>query len=171
MPKRCWPPPERSETGAQAPGLVTIPITIRDFSKVCEEEKFPLQLRPWHSRACAAVLRLVSRRRARAAARLCTRSCGFEASEPIPFPGADSIFSSRCGAISGQTPFCAQALSRRDPGDRTPRFKRSRINSAGLLRNLALGTNIERLRNFGKKSIERLGVTSQIQGAFRKPLR
>ena len=28
--------------------------------------------------------------------------CGFEASETIPFSGADSIFSSCCGAISGQ---------------------------------------------------------------------
>src|SRR5271163_3279808 len=32
----------------------------------------------------------------------CTTSCGFEASETIPIPGADSIFSSRCGAISGR---------------------------------------------------------------------
>jgi hypothetical protein len=31
-----------------------------------------------------------------------TRCCGSEASEAIPFPGADSIFSSRCGAISGR---------------------------------------------------------------------
>ena len=36
------------------------------------------------------------------AVRLWTTSCGFEASEPIPFPGADLIFSSPCGAISGQ---------------------------------------------------------------------
>src|SRR5271170_4942872 len=34
-----------------------------------------------------------------------TRSCRFEASEPIPFPGADSIFSSRCGAISRRLRF------------------------------------------------------------------
>src|SRR5277367_1157342 len=45
---------------------------------------------------------VVSRSRARSAARPCTTSCGFETSEPIPFPGADSIFSSRCGAISGR---------------------------------------------------------------------
>jgi hypothetical protein len=38
----------------------------------------------------------------RGQARVWTRYCGFEASEPIPFPGADSIFSSRCGAISGR---------------------------------------------------------------------
>jgi hypothetical protein len=31
-----------------------------------------------------------------------TRCCGSEASEAIPFPGADSIFSNRCGAISGR---------------------------------------------------------------------
>src|SRR5271155_1341471 len=40
--------------------------------------------------------------RGRSAARPRTRYSGFEASEAIPFPGADSIFSSRCGAISGQ---------------------------------------------------------------------
>ena len=41
-------------------------------------------------------------RSARSAPRTCTRCCGFQASETIPFTGADSIFSSRCGAISGQ---------------------------------------------------------------------
>jgi hypothetical protein len=45
---------------------------------------------------------LVSRSRARSAARPCTTSCGFAAFEAIPFPGADSIFPSRCGAISGR---------------------------------------------------------------------
>jgi len=30
----------------------------------------------------------------------CTKSSGFEAPESIPFPGPDSIFSSRCGAVS-----------------------------------------------------------------------
>ena len=62
----------------------------------------------------SSFLRLLSRsghRRPR------TRSCRFEASEPIPFPGADSIFSSCCGAISGRLLF-AVSLSRRDPGDR-----------------------------------------------------
>src|SRR5271168_5588772 len=43
--------------------------------------------------------------------RPCTRSCGFEASETIPIPGADSIFSSRCGAISGRLRF-AVAVAR-----------------------------------------------------------
>ena len=50
------------------------------------------------------------RRNARSAARPRTRCCRFEASEPIPFPGADSIFSRRCGAISGRPPFCRQPL-------------------------------------------------------------
>ena len=50
-------------------------------------------------------LRLVSRSRARSATRPRTKSCGFEASEPIPFPGADSIFSRHCGAISGRLRF------------------------------------------------------------------
>jgi hypothetical protein len=44
-------------------------------------------------------------RSARSAARPCTRYCGFEASETIPFPGADSIFSIGCGAISGRLRF------------------------------------------------------------------
>ena len=61
------------------------------------------------------------------AARPYTRSCRFEASEPLPFPGPDSIFSSRCGAISGRLRF-AVSLSRRDPTE-TPRFKRSTIGS------------------------------------------
>jgi hypothetical protein len=52
-------------------------------------------------------------RSARSAARPCTRCCGFQASEPIPFPGADSIFSSRCGAISerGRLAVSARDLS------------------------------------------------------------
>jgi hypothetical protein len=45
---------------------------------------------------------LVSRSRARSAARPWTTSCGFAAFEAIPIPGADSIFSSPCGAISGR---------------------------------------------------------------------
>jgi hypothetical protein len=44
-------------------------------------------------------------RSARSAARPCTRCCGFEVSETIPFPGADSIFSIGCGAISGRLRF------------------------------------------------------------------
>ena len=48
---------------------------------------------------------VISRIRARSAARPCTISCGYEAPEPIPFPGADLIFSSRCGAISGRLRF------------------------------------------------------------------
>jgi hypothetical protein len=46
------------------------------------------------------------------AAHRCTTSCRFEASEAIPFPGADSIFSSRCGAISGRL---RQPLAPRSP--------------------------------------------------------
>jgi len=64
----------------------------RKISLPCNNENF---LR--HSRAA-----FVSRRSARPAARPCTTSCGFEASEKLPFPGPDSIFSSGCGAISGQ---------------------------------------------------------------------
>jgi hypothetical protein len=48
-----------------------------------------------------------------------TRSCRFEASEPIPFSGAGSIFSRRCGAICGRLATRLSRLSRRDLGDRT----------------------------------------------------
>jgi len=63
------------------------------------------------------------RSRARSAARSLTTSCGFSASEPLPFPGANSIFSTCCGAISGRLRFCRQALSRRASGTETPLFK------------------------------------------------
>ena len=54
------------------------------------------------------------------AARPCTRSCGFEASETIPFSGADSIFSGRCGAISGQLQLRNSIiLAARQPESRT----------------------------------------------------
>jgi hypothetical protein len=107
---------------------------------------------------------------ARSGARPGTRSCRFEASEPIPFPGADSIFSSRCGAISGRLRLVV-SLPRFDPGDRNATVQKIEDQLGDLLRNLGIGTNVERLRNFGKKFIERLGVTSQIQADFRKPLR
>ena len=44
------------------------------------------------------------------APRPCTTSCGFETSEAIPFPGADSIFSSCCGAIARQRRCLARNL-------------------------------------------------------------
>ena len=58
--------------------------------------------------------RLVSLSCARSAARPRTRCCGSEASEPVPFPGADLTFSSLCGAIFPATPFC-QPLAPRSP--------------------------------------------------------
>ena len=82
------------------------------------------------SYATLSFLRLVNRSRARPAARPCTTSCGFESSGTIPFPGADSIFSSLCGAISGRLPFCRQVLSRRDPDDRNASVQKSTIGSA-----------------------------------------
>jgi hypothetical protein len=68
-----------------------------------------------------------------------TRCCGSEASEAIPFPGADSIFSSRCGAISRRLPFCRRALSRRDPGDRNASVQKI-DNRLGDLRRDGLGS-------------------------------
>jgi hypothetical protein len=58
-----------------------------------------------HNFATLSFSRLLSGRPARSASRRCTRSCRFEGSEPLPFPGADSIFSSRCGAISRRLRF------------------------------------------------------------------
>jgi hypothetical protein len=109
----------------------------------------------------SSFLRLVNRSRARPAARPCTRSCGFESSGAIPFPGADSIFSDLCGAISGRhfraTPFCRQVLSRRDPDDRNASVQKIDDRLGGLLRDGGTRTNIERPRDFGKKFVERLG--------------
>jgi hypothetical protein len=78
----------------------------------------------------APTLRLVSRSGARSAARARTTSCGFEATETIPFPGADSIFSSRCGAISGRLRFVVTPARAAIPATKTPRFQRSTIGSA-----------------------------------------
>ena len=64
-------------------------------------------------------------------ARRCTISCGFGASEPIPFLGADSIFSSRCGAISRRL-LSAVSLSRRDPGDRNVSVQKIEDRLGGL---------------------------------------
>jgi hypothetical protein len=86
----------------------------------------------------------------RSAARPLTKSCGFEVSEPIPFPGADSIFSSRCGAISGRLRFVVRSSCAAIPATETPRFKGSR-SARPSPRDAGVGTNIERLRNFGKK--------------------
>src|SRR5271154_2753642 len=90
-----------------------------------------------------------ARSRARSAVRPRTRSSGFEVSEPIPFPGADSIFSSRCGAISGRLRFAVS--------DETPRFKKSDDRLDDLRRGGDARTNIELRRSFGKKFVERLG--------------
>jgi hypothetical protein len=100
-----------------------IPFAFRGISRACEAEKFPfitpelphLLVRPiWigppliRSRGWPAVHR-------------CTTSCRFEASEPIPFPGADSIFSSRCGAFSGRLRLPSASRGAR-PAIEMPRF-------------------------------------------------
>ena len=94
------------------PHPVEISSAFCEFSRLCKARKVSPQLCP----SCA-----------RSAARRCTRSSGFDASEAIPFPGVDSIFSSRCGAISGRLHL--PSASRRDPATESPRFKRSTIGS------------------------------------------
>jgi hypothetical protein len=74
----------------------------------------------------------------------------FEVSEPIPFSGADSIFSSGCGAISGRLRFAGRHSLAAIPATETLRFKRPTIGSA---LSVGTGTNIERLRSFGKKNL------------------
>ena len=82
-----------------------IPIRFRAISMLCEAENFP----PASARVEFDNVLAAPGRSARSAARPCTRCCGFEASETIPFPGADLIFSSRCGAISGRPRFAVSA--------------------------------------------------------------
>jgi hypothetical protein len=79
-----------------------------------------------------------------------TTSCGFEAA------GLDSIFSSRCGAISRRL-LSAVSLSRRDPGDRNVSVQKIEDRLGGLRQDGGTRTNIERLRRSGKKFVERLG--------------
>jgi hypothetical protein len=98
---------------------------------------------------------LVSRCRAGSAARPCTISCRSETSETIPFPGADSIFSSGCGAISRRLRVTV-SVSRRDPGDRNASVQKIDGQLDELRRDGAEGTNIERRRSSGKKIVSRL---------------
>src|SRR5271168_1209568 len=81
---------------------------FRAISMLCEAENFLPAPRVEFDNVLAA-----PGRSARSAARPCTRCCGFQAPETIPFPGADSIFSSRCGAISerGRLAVSARDLS------------------------------------------------------------
>src|SRR5271155_1691858 len=60
------------------------------------------------------------------------------------------------------TPFCRQVLSRRDPGDRNASAKKIDNLPRRSPPEGGAGTNIERLRNFGKKFVERLGNYIQI---------
>jgi hypothetical protein len=61
------------------------------------------------------------------------------------------------------TPFCRQVLSRRDdPGDGNASAKKIDDPPRRSPPEGGAGTNIERLRNFGKKFVERLGNYIQI---------
>ena len=75
-------------------------------------------------------------------------SSGSEASETIPFPGADSIFSTVAPPFPGNFRFC-----RRPP--LAPRSRQTETPRSAIPR--AAGINIERLCCFGKKFVERLG--------------
>ena len=101
--------------------------------------------------------------RARSAARPCTTSCGFEASDPIPFPGPDSIFSSRCGAISGRLR-SAVSRSRAIPATATPRFKGSTIGSAVSVGTAERGRS--RYRSLRLRSITRFAHVINICSSY-----
>ena len=55
-----------------------------------------------------------------------TRSWGSKAAEPIPFPGANSTFSSRCGTISGRARFAVRPSR---AATKTPQCKRPTTRS------------------------------------------
>ena len=117
-------------------------IPFRAFSMVCREEKFPCnsqaapsdarQRTPFTAGVAADSGSFVKRQVGRYATlscgsstgvahcqpRPCTTSCGFESSGTIPFPGADSIFSSLCGAISGRLRLPSGSLA---PRSRRPK--------------------------------------------------
>jgi hypothetical protein len=81
---------------------------------------------------------------------------GFRA---LPFPGADSIFSSRCGAISGRLHFAVTPSRAAIPPKRLG-SKDRRFGSAIFRRESGAGTNVEQTRSSGKKFVERLGNDS-----------
>jgi hypothetical protein len=86
---------------------------------------------------------------------------GFGASEPIPFPGADTIFSSLCGAISRRLGFCRGSLA---PRSRRP--KRLGSKDRGSARRSPPGrrrwNKYRTTTHSGKKFVERLGTYGQL---------
>jgi len=111
-------------------------------------------------------LRLVGRSRALSATRLCTRSCGLKASKTIPFPGANSIFSSRCGAIYGRVRFAVMPTHAAIAATETPRFKGSTVSSGTGYS----CTHVKRLRSSARNFLSGWGVTqlSEIHAFFSK---
>ena len=67
-----------------------------------------------------------------AAAQAWTRYWRFEAVEVMPFPGAESIFSVLCGAISGRLRFAVRPLRAATSATGEPWFKRSAMGFSGL---------------------------------------
>jgi hypothetical protein len=102
--------------------------TGADFSFASSDFK------PWapFSAATFATLSFL-RSRARSAARPLTTSSGFTAPGTIPFPGANSIFSTCCGAISGRLRFAVRFSRAASLATETPRFKRPTIGERTLL--------------------------------------
>ena len=100
-------------------------------------------------------------RSARSAARPYTTSCASRLPRPYHFRAGISIFSSRCGAISGHS-----VLSSKSSCAATPATERlgSKIDDQ-----TSAGTNVEQLRSFGKRFVERLGNDPVIRPRHRSP--
>jgi hypothetical protein len=115
----------------ELPPAVEILSAFLDLSMVCKQDNFPPASfgapRPSTTMRAVPERGAFVRRSPRSAARPNTRCSGLEASETIPFPGPDSIFSSRCGAISGQV---RPSLTMRPVSEQARCFHRERVRTA-----------------------------------------
>jgi hypothetical protein len=115
----------------ELPPAVEILSAFLDLSMLCKHENFPPA--SFGAPRPSLAMRAVSERgafvprSAGSAARPNTRCSGLEASETIPFSGPDSIFSSRCGAISGQL---RPSLTMRPVSEQARCFHREGVRTA-----------------------------------------
>ena len=81
---------------------------------------------------------------------------------PYHFPARIQSFQTVAAPFPGDSVLPSRSSRAAIPATETPRFKRSTITLGDLRRDGGVGTNIERLRNSGKKFVERLGSYIQI---------
>ena len=113
--------------------LQGLPIAVLSVFKGLEKE--PALIGRTRTAAACRFSRLASRNRACASRDGShTRSWGLKPSKAIPFPGANSIFSSLCGGISGPSDFVPTLLLSPRVGSLwARRFQRSRRRASGTL--------------------------------------